>query len=747
MRNVERLRANIPIELQSFNQWVCWRAEENTKIPYQINGKLANVNDPNTYSSFDAVCSNIAKYTGIGFVFTNDDPYTFIDLDATTVPADLERQLKIFREFDSYSEISPSGKGLHIICKGSIPQGRRRNHIEIYSSGRYATMTGNIYNQHSVIKDCPQLVMSLWEQMGSVPTIISTFKGSEQVHNDEEIIHQARTAANADKFEQLYTGKWNSLYPSQSEADFALINILSFFTQSTNQIERIFRSSALGKRDKAKRRDYISWMINRSFDRILPPVDIDGFKIQLEAKVAHKQEPEPTVAKSDVARQIPPGLLGELAQFIYSAAPRPVPEVALAAAIGLMAGICGRAYNISGTGLNQYVLLIAPTGSGKEAAASGIDKLMNEIRFTVPTSTRFIGPSEIASGQALIKHLSKVSTCFVSILGEFGLRLQSMSSQYANSAEVGLRRMLLDLFNKSGHGQVFRPMIYADRDKNIEATEAPAFSILGESTPERFYGALNEEMISEGLLPRFMLIEYNGPRPPLSPQHLLAKPNLMLIEKFSSLVANAEVVMHNKRVINVGATPEATVLEQKFDKYADAQINGTNREVLRQLWNRAHIKALKIAALIAVGINMSDPVITVEHFNWAVNMVMSDIKALSEKFEAGEVGSSASELKQHNEVRRMFKEFITRDWEYISKYCELEAFHKDKVVPYRYINKRLSDTAAFRKDTVKPSVSIKRVIQTMLDGGEIVEVNKQQMAEKYKTAQKAYVIADVTILN
>jgi len=88
-----------------------------------------------------------------------------------------------------------------------------------------------------------------------------------------------------------------------------------------------------------------------------------------------------------------------MAQFIYSAAPRPVPEVALAAAIGLMAGITGRAYNISGTGLNQYVLLLAMTGAGKEAAASGINKLMNTIKMQVPTSTGFIGPSEISSAQ------------------------------------------------------------------------------------------------------------------------------------------------------------------------------------------------------------------------------------------------------------------------------------------------------------------------------------------------------------
>jgi len=53
--------------------------------------------------------------------------------------------------------------------------------------------------------------------------------------------------------------------------------------------------------------------------------------------------------------------LGEIAHFIYNAAPRQVEEVAIAGAIGLLSGICGRSYNVSGTGLNQYILLLAKT--------------------------------------------------------------------------------------------------------------------------------------------------------------------------------------------------------------------------------------------------------------------------------------------------------------------------------------------------------------------------------------------------
>ena len=97
-----------------------------------------------------------------------------------------------------------------------------------------------------------------------------------------------------------------------------------------------------------------------------------------------------------------------------------MPEIGLAGALGLVAGIVGRAYNISGTGLNQYVLLLAPTGTGKEAIASGIDKLMAQVIRTVPAASDFIGPGEIASAQAIIKYMSKGPTSFVSLVGEFG---------------------------------------------------------------------------------------------------------------------------------------------------------------------------------------------------------------------------------------------------------------------------------------------------------------------------------------
>src|SRR5690606_21901645 len=139
----------------------------------------------------------------------------------------------------------------------------------------------------------------------------------------------------------------------------------------------------------------------------------------------------------------------------------------ISAAIALVAGIIGRSYNISGTGLNQYIILLAKTGAGKEGAATGIENLVSAVRPIVPMVDRFIGPSAFASGQALIKVLDE-QPCFVSILGEFGLTLQQLCDPRANSAQVMLRKVLLDLYNKSGWNKVLRSSVYSDTSKNTK---------------------------------------------------------------------------------------------------------------------------------------------------------------------------------------------------------------------------------------------------------------------------------------
>ena len=115
--------SDIPEELRLLPQWVAW---DKDKVPHNaITGAYASVNEPSDWVTFDNALAAINKtnnYNGPGFVFTNMDEYTVIDLDDTKGDQiALNRQIEIHREFDSYSEISPSGRGLHIIVRGNVP--------------------------------------------------------------------------------------------------------------------------------------------------------------------------------------------------------------------------------------------------------------------------------------------------------------------------------------------------------------------------------------------------------------------------------------------------------------------------------------------------------------------------------------------------------------------------------------------------------------------------------------------------
>lgn len=152
---------NIPPDLRALPQWVCWRLEthdgKTTKIPYDSKAPTfkAKSNDPETWGSLIRA-SKVAQtnnMTGIGFMFSVTDPYCGIDLDHTrdkdTGQID-PWAAEAVAKFASYTEISPSGTGLHIIIRAAIPGGKGRKTkagdpcgIEIYSQLRYFCFTGD----------------------------------------------------------------------------------------------------------------------------------------------------------------------------------------------------------------------------------------------------------------------------------------------------------------------------------------------------------------------------------------------------------------------------------------------------------------------------------------------------------------------------------------------------------------------------------------------------------------------------
>lgn len=143
--------AAIPAELRSLPRWVTWRAKPRfgrpTKVPYTpTTGKPASVTDPKTWGTFAEASAAAARYDGVGFVLVKGDRIVGFDLDRCLDPdtGTMNAEARaIIDEVRSYSEVSPSGTGIRIFARGTLPGGgRKRAGIEIYDGGRFLTVTG-----------------------------------------------------------------------------------------------------------------------------------------------------------------------------------------------------------------------------------------------------------------------------------------------------------------------------------------------------------------------------------------------------------------------------------------------------------------------------------------------------------------------------------------------------------------------------------------------------------------------------
>lgn len=144
---------NIPNEIKELNQWVCTRSD--SKVPMKAFGnEAASSTNPETWATFDTAISAVSRgaYDYCGFVFA-DNGYVGIDIDTgyedgfmTPLAAD------IIGKCASYTEKSKSGRGFHILLRGTLPFKGKNNlaGVEIYKSARYFIMTGNTVLYHNI---------------------------------------------------------------------------------------------------------------------------------------------------------------------------------------------------------------------------------------------------------------------------------------------------------------------------------------------------------------------------------------------------------------------------------------------------------------------------------------------------------------------------------------------------------------------------------------------------------------------
>ena len=660
--------ANFPAECRALPCWVLWKLEhvegqeKPTKVPYGVNDReKCDITKPWNWASFDdAVAAyNGGGFTGIGFCFHPMHPYCGIDLDATTDPVVTGIHDEIARACNSYTELSPSGNGRHIIIKGDVGKGAKYGATEIYSQDRYFTVTGNVIHNVPVCERYAEAT-AIAEELRALQSQRRVSTGQHTAgslgtdvaeHTDQDVFDACLAGVSGAVFQELVNGAYyngGGPYASGSEADIALMDILQNHSNNREQMHRMFLSTEHARlRPKLfARPKLVEYILTKAFDRAIPPVEYAKQRAAMERlfDAAKAQTVELTPAVIESNPYVPPpggGLLDMLARFIYANSPRPIVEISLAGAIGFLAGIVGSAFNIGGAGLNQYLMVVTTAGMGKEAMASGIDKICSEMaKRNQKAILQFRGPSEIASGPALNKAF-KTSPSFLSILGEFGYRLQELSSDRATGPQLSFLRSMLDIYGKSGKGKVLGSMAYSDTKNNVEAVKGPALTFICESSPEILYGVINEKMVRDGLLPRFVLIEHPGTtRAPYNDKAYLTEVTGELIEAVSHVMMAALSRMESDDVCEVLWNDPAKATAAEFNAYCDHQFNTSGKDAQRELWTRSYLKAAKLAALAAVGVNPYTPTITRDQFVWAKNIVMHDVTRLLSKFAKGEIGTT-----------------------------------------------------------------------------------------------------------
>jgi len=744
---------NLPLEMRNLPQWVCWKYEDRgdaklSKVPYNAKmGTYANVNAVETWSSFQVCANALPNYNGLGFVLHSSDPYTIVDLDHTDDPNLIQKQIEIHNKLDSYSEVSPSGKGLHIVVNANVKRSRRSGPFEFYSSARFMTFTGNVYNNKPVMFRQAEL-NTIYQDFGfDLPRVNTKDLDFAATASDYDVYQTASNAKNGQKFLDLWNGDTHTWhFGDHSRADFALIDILTFYSKNREQINRMFLMSGLGQRKKANRKDYVDNMVSRSFDNITPDIDFSNLALpQVTVPTPHpatavkevrvkgsshtiiREEKDERTYIEGGPLSVPPGIVGEIATFIYQQSYKPVVEIAITAAIGLMAGYCGKAYNVSNTGLNMYLLLLAGTGRGKEEMAKGASKLNNAVQRICPSISQFEGPGDMASGQGLLRYVSDHPTgCFISILGEFGIKLKQISKPNAMGCDLMLQRVLLDLYAKSGATDKLLPTAYSDAERNTKTINSPAISIIGDSVPNWFFDNIDEAMIGSGLLTRFTVIEYLGRRVRSNYAASEVNPSSDLVEKIATLISITQGFLLANQRYHIPLDKDANQLSIALDRRADDEINSTVG-VSAELWNRVHLKTLRCAGLIAVGKNPYNPIIDAESWLWAERFIVSSATALKDRFDAGSIGSTSEEI-QLNQLTEVIEEYKV----FMPKHDSVtHDMYVKRIIPLAYLSYILRGKPAFKNDRMGAANAVKKSVQIMIDSGELSTLPKLQSQQMF----------------
>ena len=282
MKNAPSLRKwkqleNIPVDLKRLRQWVCFKTVQKEghwgkTIISPITGEYAKSNEPTTWGDFDTALRYAQTHRQDGLCFALTSGIVFVDMDEVEEKPDeiRNKMVELATSLNTYCESSVSGKGLHFLCYGKLPDNARKKNdmlgLEMYDTKRFVCMTGNVVGDIRELSDLSGEIEELNKQYLGQPIEYKPVIRTPVTKSDRELIDLISRSKQGAKFDRLYRGDWQGSYDSQSSADFAFARILSYWTQNESQIDSIFRSSGLYRPKWDKSDGYYG---KRTIDRAL----------------------------------------------------------------------------------------------------------------------------------------------------------------------------------------------------------------------------------------------------------------------------------------------------------------------------------------------------------------------------------------------------------------------------------------------------------------------------------------------
>lgn len=260
----------VPNELVNRDMWIVWKKYKGKKIPISVNTRKAiAIKSDETYSDFYNAVDLSRKYDGVGIVLNNS--LCCVDLDNCFNDNNELNSfaIDIINRLNSYTEISPSGKGIHILFYSEYELFNKADRIEAYSNNRYITITGNIYNNMSKIEHRNKEIDDINKEFFKPKPIYNDIKQPPQstvrgisFEDDIKLWDKIKHSKIGYSIQQKMNTPTETGLDDDSAKDVEILRLLAYWTYDANQIERLIRNYSIRQRNKwnEPRGKYANWL-------------------------------------------------------------------------------------------------------------------------------------------------------------------------------------------------------------------------------------------------------------------------------------------------------------------------------------------------------------------------------------------------------------------------------------------------------------------------------------------------------